>query len=743
MKHLAFCPLLLTLILHYGLCRQQEITLESLPSNAPDITCTGDLQCNSSDTFCIQGDIETAEFPVLIPTDIRAKTVKKCDHHKGCRLCVQVTVDMSVAFLSDYSDDFGSGNCGDYEDYSEDDDLEDVSLFIKVDKPSNDSLLCANLFILRIVPASFSCSLVRISLPQSSVPRRIGTKTSIKVGSVVYNSVNGRPGSDLNITSFTHPRYFEELLVHHSLPGCKELDPKENIVECEAPSLNFDVRDDVSVGVRNGTSDRNVTLRVFYKSRHKGNDTEHILHGKQRFLIPKSDIVPCLCFEARYSHLVDGVRNLYCPFKNHSEEKVVKESVLIVKIKNSTPVYNLSAACNLSAELSLCWKPNEYSECHEIPYTRREIRSEKMGSVKLENLHPSLCLQVSIKKKVIHTYCLPVNGTKQKIDGTNVLVWKHKHENTSFCFVGENKCIILENETTQMTRGAQFLEQKVVEDINTEQCIRIFTSGENHEFYTCNVAKYMRSRWNWSRGLCLLAVACVLLILLLKNENLKKWIKSVTAEKSPSDIFNNRRILILYSPDSQEYESLVHVFASSLKDLQLDVVLDQWHRVKISEIHLVPWYHQQKAIVFEKEGLIILLFSEGAREKYTAWKAQDEQHIDLDPNQSFGAVLSCVESDFCNNKAKGQYIVATFSPSCSVPQPFNSDPVCEVPLHLEKLLKEIAGVNAKKLGYKQVSRIANKIRDRLYSKDKPESVNPKDSVALELQPLVQDTSKIP
>ncbi|KAG8536235.1 hypothetical protein GDO81_026834, partial [Engystomops pustulosus] len=129
-----------------------------------------------------------------------------------------------------------------------------------------------------------------------------------------------------------------------------------------------------------------------------------------------------------------------------------------------------------------------------------------------------------------------------------------------------------------------------------------------------------RSKWNWSRALCLFVIACFVLVLILKNENLKKCLKSVTAEKSNGEIFNERRILILYSPDNQEYENLVHVFASSLKALQLDVVLDQWHRVKISEMSPVPWYHQEKRLVLEKQGLIILLFSEGAKERYMAWQ---------------------------------------------------------------------------------------------------------------------------
>ncbi|CAJ0927889.1 unnamed protein product [Ranitomeya imitator] len=712
-----------------------------------------DLQCNSSDTFCADGDLETAKFPVLIPTDIRAKTVKRCDR-KGCQpsasrspwtypwLSYQGCINEGCYF-PEFSEELGSGDCSDYYDeyvgdYSEDEDFPNVNLYIAMNKPTKDSLLCADLYILRLVPSSNLCSFVRISLSQLSIPRRPDTNNRIKVGSVIYNSVSARPGNSLNITSYTEPKYMEELHVHHNLPDCKELDAKENILECEAPWINVTGGShNMSVSIDNGTSARNTTLRVYHKSRHQRNDTRYNLYGDQRYIFPKSDIVPCLCFEAWYSDLVDAVRTLHCPFLSASEEKIVRSSAFNVKIEHSTPLYNLSAPCNLSAEISLCWKPNDHSECREIPNTRKEILSEQIGSVKLENLHPSLCLQVSIKGEVLHNRCLPITGTQQKTN--EVLILRHKHENTSFCFVGENKCVTLENATDQVRRGTGFQERKIVEDITAGECMKIFKPDKNHEFYACNVEKYERSRWNWSRALCLLAIACFVLILLLKNENLKKWIKSMTTEKSLSEIFSNRRVLILYSPDNKEYENLVRVFASSLKGLQLDVILDQWHRIKMSEIGPLVWYQKEKDAVFKKNGLIVLLFSEGAKEKYIAWKAQDPtQRNHLDPYQSFGAVLNCVEPDFCKKRDLERYIVANFSPSRqnSVPEPFNSVLTYELPLCLEKFLKEIAGVNAKKLGQRQLKRESNKIREKLSVRVTTESANSVGNVAVELQPLL-------
>ncbi|XP_071983121.1 interleukin-17 receptor C isoform X2 [Engystomops pustulosus] len=699
-----------------------------------------DLQCNSSEVLCYPGEAETAEFPVLIPTDIRAKTVKKCDGD-ACHVWLQVTIDMSVALVSEPSDEFGSDDCDDYyyDDYEDDydyypegDDSTDVNLYIKVNKSSNDSQLCANLYIWQVVPASFMCTLVRVSLPPTSIPR---STNCTKVGSVIYN-LNAMPGTDFNITIFTNPSYNKDLHVHHYVPGCLDLDPKENIVECEAPILEMtDHGDNISIQLVEETSARNTTLRVYYDSRYKMNDTRRTALGEQYYILHKSMMVPCLCFQAWYNDLKDAVRSLCCPFKNLSEETNLKKSAFAVTIEGKTLSYKLSAPCNVTGNLSLCWRPDDQSQCHEIPDSRKEILSEEKGIVNLAHLHPSLCLQVAVKGNVLHTYCLHDGGTGPERNEATVLVWKLPQENT-FCFVGRSKCITLQDVTGQMRGGAELLNQKIVEDFMTDQCTKIYISNTKDEFYACNMEKYSRSKWNWSRALCLFVIACFVLVLILKNENLKKCLKSVTAEKSNGEIFNERRILILYSPDNQEYENLVHVFASSLKALQLDVVLDQWHRVKMSEMSPVPWYHQEKRLVLEKQGLIILLFSEGAKERYMAWQTQDPaRHIDLDPYQTFGAVLNCVLSDFCNRKVDGQYVVATLSPShvACVPETFKSVPVYELPLRLEKLLKEIAGVRAKKLGHKHVKRLSNEIRDKLSGRNR---LDQSGDVAVELQPLV-------
>lgn len=226
----------------------------------------------------------------------------------------------------------------------------------------------------------------------------------------------------------------------------------------------------------------------------------------------------------------------------------------------------------------------------------------------------------------------------------------------------------------------------------------------------------------------------------------------------PDEIFKNRRVLILYSPDDPAYEELVRVFAFSLKvELKLDVILDQWDRTEMARVGPLPWYQKQKSDVFEKGGLIILLFSEGARDRYTAWKGQRaEQVVESDPYGSFGAILNCVYPDFLKGRAKGRYLVASFgSNNDVVPDPFGLLPIYTLPLNLIKLLPELAGDNRKILRRKHAKRLSVKIsnslqeplkacqktmnRQTVISQDGSElSESPRfdEKVAMELEPLV-------
>ncbi|XP_072276757.1 interleukin-17 receptor C [Pyxicephalus adspersus] len=743
----------------YGLGNLEKGALQTLPSDGGEISCTGDLVCEKSEMLCMPGNMETAMSPVLVPSDLRAENVKKC-HHDRCSLCVQVTVEISAAFPTEHSEELGSADCDyeDYEDYEDYDYYEDeekvqatpVNVYLRLNNSNNGSLLCANLII---APPNFNCYTMRLSLPLSAVPPTHNS-SSMVVGSLAYNCIKVEPGSEMIITSYSTPRYSKILSINHEVPDCTQLDPQDNISRCERPVLNIvNESNEISVGIINGTNDRHIRVWGFYFYRKNDTYSNYTLIGEKRHVIPKSDIGPCLCFQAWYTDKLDAFRTMFCPFKNYSVEGILNNSRLDVKFDKRLLYFTLNARCEIKAEASLCWKWGNPPEFRAIPNTRMMITSQKKN--KIENLkeHPSLCVQVSVKGRILHTECLN-SSVRPEVHNEAVLL-KKPDRNDSLCIMEDGGCKYLYNMPRQLRVDASFLEQKLVKDVESDQCLQILHS-EKQNVYVCSADKYMRSRWTWSRVLCLLVVACVLLIFLLKIEDLKKWLKSVTSEKPLDVIFRDRRVLILYSPDNPAYEELVRVFAVSLKELNLDVVLDQWHRTEMAKINPLPWYQKQKSDAFEKQGLIILLFSEGARERYTAWTEQrTEQFADSDPYGSFGAVLNCVYPDFQKGLAKGRYLVASFSSNSDVPDLFSLPPVYMLPLNLQKLLIELAGDNVKILKKKQAKRLSAKISDRLRApllacqqignrqtgnshdgRDSSESSGFCEKLAVELEPLV-------
>ncbi|XP_068107601.1 interleukin-17 receptor C isoform X2 [Hyperolius riggenbachi] len=749
MAQLALPLLCLALGTLYGLS-QGSLPLRTLPEDVQQVSCTGDLQCDpSADDYplCTTGDKYPSERPVLVPTNITAETVRKYDGEKFS-LCLQITIEISAAFLTE-STEFGSGDCEYYygseyisdeeeaeneadKDVNEEDKAENkkdeeeeggmiieveyegeeptgVNVVLRLNNSNNGSVLCAEV----ILSHGYDCHIMRMMLPLSTV-QHLSNTSSMVVGSVIYSCIEVKPGSELHVMSYSSPRYSDALSATLEVPSCLDLTPQDNIPDCASPTLDFDATE-MTIGVDNGSNNRETSVRLFYNITKNKSLSEATLVGQDRHTIAKSDIMPCMCIEAWYLNLMDPVKTVMCPFRHYPEETTLNKSKLLLTTDNMFVVYELYAACNASVEASLCWKTTGQSECREIPFTRKSIASQGKHYIKgLQLQHPSICVQASVKGRVLHTECLNVKASRE-FRNEVIVVSEGQRGNISVCMVEDGGCRTLST-AQQMEREATFLEQKIVDDVRDDQCVKML-SVYDREILICPLDKYMRSRWTWLRGLCLLVVACFLLLLLIKNESLKKWLKSLTADgKALGEIFQDRKVLILYSPDSPAYEELVGVFASCLKDLRLEVILDQWKRTEIAKLNPLPWYHKQKSLVLEERGSIILLFSEGARDKYVAWEQQRIQQVtNTDPYGSFGAVLNCIYPDFRDGMSKDPYLVSYFNffGANVVPDLFSKNPIYSLPLNLEKLLLELAAGGKKKLGMVKAKRLSAKIRSSL------------------------------
>ncbi|XP_053325585.1 interleukin-17 receptor C [Spea bombifrons] len=721
MTHNILVGFLWILLLNNGTCEPSG-TFERIYYSEDQVTCTGNLSCTISSVWCLPGDIEEATHPVLVPRSVRPKTVLRCSS-EDCHPCVQVELDMHVAYRSDWTMGKSEDGCEDYyEDNGEDGASSDEDLWSS--SPWNDSSgesdinelepsLCANLFIAYVMPPTLGCVMVKVWMPLSSVPSSQGN-TSVEVGKVVFNCLNASIDNDMALMSYTVPRYQEVLNNTCELPGCNVLRFIPEVKQCQVPNLQYTAEEfGISVGITNGSEKRSYELKILH---NKTKIKQVTLNGNERYHIPEEDLVPCLCFQVWWSDLFDAPRPEDCPFTkyDHLEKNVWKKSNLSVNLQNEVLLYNFSAPCKLpSVELSVCWKYGRGSHCQELPSSRRKIESQGAEPVGDLKLHSSLCVQVFQKDQRRHIQCLPVNDSHSTEQRSEVLVLvSHLPEKnvSSLCLIEKDNCTDLYNSTHHMVNGAGFFKEKIVENYFSGHCMKIWSNGGKQKVFVCSMDKYMPQRW---KVYSVIALFCVLLLLYIFNKHLRKWVKLATSEKSLGEIFMDRRVFIVYSADDPAYAELVNVLATSLKELRLTVVLDQWHRVDMCSVNPMLWYHRQKSLICKENGIILVLLSEDANEKFHKWSDRTSHELpSRDPYCAFGAALNCIHPDFLDGSAVGRYVVASFS-RIRIPQILQTVPFFILPTETRKLLKELSGPNRRKLKKKQLNRLSAAVNERL------------------------------
>ncbi|XP_041417690.1 interleukin-17 receptor C isoform X2 [Xenopus laevis] len=711
MKHLTVIIFLLVLTLDYGFCT---------------ITCTGDLSCTSSNAWCLPGDKDEADSPILIPTNLSSKTEFHCISENDCFPCTVVELEISLTYLTEgmkalEGEDCDSYDKGDDEEGTKKEEASSESQYLETRFHSNDSFICANFFISQIGPHSSCCIMVDVRMPISSIPFSPRTGT-VQVGKLEYSCLHGHLSENFNILAYTLPRYHDILKINHSVPGCLDLGDPNKVSLCKVPLLDIiDGETNTSIGIFNGSRNDIFTLDIVYKGEDRWM-MQHILNGDQRFIVLHEDIVPCMCFKVSWSDITDAVKYKRCPFEKELqyEDNTWKNSNLTVSLVNSKLLYTLEVWCPVMVEISLCWRNGHQADCHEIPGSRRNITAQRITEEAkgLHSVQHSICVQVKYKDKIWHTNCTGnVRGSQSSIDRNNFLIVASdsSHIESPLCIAFRNMCLALNSTTLQELHGVTSFEMKILQEFKSGECELVWRGNSKEAAYVCSLDKYMRKRWNLAWILCLTFLCCALFVMLLKRERVKRWLKKIVTDKPLDTVFQKRKVLILYSPDHPAYGSLVHTLATSLQELSLTVVLDQWDRVRMCQVGAISWFHQKKSLIYKENGIIILLFSEGGKQILHDWGNSNTQHgFSQDPYGTFGSILNCVYPDFQEGMAPGHYLVASFDllPS-EVPQIFHSVPVLSLPSQLMNLLKELAGNNKEKLSKKQLHQLSGNLSKNL------------------------------
>ncbi|EAW64030.1 interleukin-17 receptor C isoform X25 [Homo sapiens] len=632
------------------------LSLERLVGPQDATHCSPGLSCRlwDSDILCLPGDIVPAPGPVLAPTHLQTELVLRCQKETDCDLCLRVAVHLAV----------------------------------------HASLQAQVVLSFQAYPTA-RCVLLEVQVPAALV------QFGQSVGSVVYDCFEAALGSEVRIWSYTQPRYEKELNHTQQLPDCRGLEVWNSIPSCWAlPWLNVSADGDNVHLVLNVSEEQHFGLSLYWnqvqgppKPRWHKN-----LTGPQIITLNHTDLVPCLCIQV-WPLEPDSVRTNICPFREdpRAHQNLWQAARLRLLTLQS---WLLDAPCSLPAEAALCWRAPGGDPCQPLvpPLSWENVTVDKVLEFPLLKGHPNLCVQVNSSEKLQLQECLWADSLGPLKDDVLLLETRGPQDNRSLCALEPSGCTSLPSKAS--TRAAR-LGEYLLQDLQSGQCLQLW-DDDLGALWACPMDKYIHKRWALVWLACLLFAAALSLILLLKKDHAKGWLRLLKQDVRSGAAARGRAALLLYSADDSGFERLVGALASALCQLPLRVAVDLWSRRELSAQGPVAWFHAQRRQTLQEGGVVVLLFSPGAVALCSEWLQDGVSGPGAHgPHDAFRASLSCVLPDFLQGRAPGSYVGACFDRLLhpdAVPALFRTVPVFTLPSQLPDFLGALQQPRAPRSG---------------------------------------------
>ncbi|XP_016862836.1 interleukin-17 receptor C isoform X30 [Homo sapiens] len=618
------------------------LSLERLVGPQDATHCSPGLSCRlwDSDILCLPGDIVPAPGPVLAPTHLQTELVLRCQKETDCDLCLRVAVHLAV----------------------------------------HASLQAQVVLSFQAYPTA-RCVLLEVQVPAALV------QFGQSVGSVVYDCFEAALGSEVRIWSYTQPRYEKELNHTQQLPAL--------------PWLNVSADGDNVHLVLNVSEEQHFGLSLYWnqvqgppKPRWHKN-----LTGPQIITLNHTDLVPCLCIQV-WPLEPDSVRTNICPFREdpRAHQNLWQAARLQLLTLQS---WLLDAPCSLPAEAALCWRAPGGDPCQPLvpPLSWENVTVDKVLEFPLLKGHPNLCVQqVNSSEKLQLQECLWADSLGPLKDDVLLLETRGPQDNRSLCALEPSGCTSLPSKAS--TRAAR-LGEYLLQDLQSGQCLQLW-DDDLGALWACPMDKYIHKRWALVWLACLLFAAALSLILLLKKDHAKGWLRLLKQDVRSGAAARGRAALLLYSADDSGFERLVGALASALCQLPLRVAVDLWSRRELSAQGPVAWFHAQRRQTLQEGGVVVLLFSPGAVALCSEWLQDGVSGPGAHgPHDAFRASLSCVLPDFLQGRAPGSYVGACFDRLLhpdAVPALFRTVPVFTLPSQLPDFLGALQQPRAPRSG---------------------------------------------
>ncbi|XP_072454628.1 interleukin-17 receptor C isoform X2 [Notamacropus eugenii] len=652
--------------------RPWVFSLEKLAGSHDDARCSQGLSCHLwDDVLCLLERIESPKDPVLVPTKLQTEVVLRCREESNCVPCVRVTLHLTVQEPRK-------------EDLDEDGLQEDAELTSQ--SWSRNESLQAKVILSFQAYLSDRCVLVKVEVPAAMV------QPGQNVGSLVFDCFKAPVGGEVRIWSYTQPPYQKELNHTQLLPDCVESELQDSVQSCWVlPWFNISAEGDTIQLVLDVSTEQNYILFLYWnQTRNFSTRFHEVLTGPQNITLNQTDLVPCLCIQM-WPNVPDAIRNSHCPFWEDSRAHKNLWSHSKLKFWGTTGLsWMVEAPCPLSAEIVLCWKPMGSEPCQPLPLPlpREKVTVNKSQDLPLLTLHPNVCVQVWSREKLQIQECPQEDILGPLRDDMLLLETWGPQESHSFCAMETSGCTPLPS--MAHTRAA-LLGKQLLQDLQSGQCMQLW--NDTGILWACSLQKYTHERWVLVWLAFLVLAACILFLFLLNRGGMKGWLQFLKEDYCYGGAARRRRALILYSPDHASFERLVGTLATALRQLQLSVAVDLWHRRELSALGPLAWFHAQRRQALQEGGVVILLFSPGAVALCQEWLQEaGAAQRPVPTSDTFAASLSCVLPDFLEGRATGCYVVASFEellPPRGIPDLFQAVPIFSLPSQMPAFLRAL------------------------------------------------------
>ncbi|XP_038004896.1 interleukin-17 receptor C isoform X4 [Motacilla alba alba] len=486
------------------------------------------------------------------------------------------------------------------------------------------------------------------------------------------------------------------------------------VPQCQVPRLRVSPRQkEVVVEVEGAAVGHSYILWLYHNHSHGTSGPGHVVtmqSSPMNYVLPADEVLPCLCLQV-WPETQDPLRATLCPFSHDAEawERLWAQSRLVLHIEGQVLTCSLSAPCDLLADLVPCWQPVPSGPCQPLPGLQQPARGKGPQEFGGLRPHPNLCVQVWSSGQVRLTQCLRDRALPGRPDDLLLL---EQGGNASLCAVERGVCTPLASFTSREAGHPGLLEQGLQQDVAGGQCQQLWhpSNRTGGVLWACPLHKYLRTHWALVWMGVLLGAACLLLLLLMKKEDMKGWLKSLRAGYGSKGPLQGRRALLVHAAEPVAERAACALMAA-LHSLGLTVVAAPGGGSGVAALGPLPWLHAQHHRALRDSDTIILLLSPAAAAAAQQWDAgarvvpesgaaesslSPQHNPDPDdvptvaPCEVFAAALSCAMPVLA--VARGHYVVARLEALVpAVPPALRAAPAFALPGEMEGFLRALAG----------------------------------------------------